>query len=384
MQYRLFEKLDWKVSALGFGCMRLPTTDRNPMSGNIDEKKSIRMIRYAIDQGVNYVDTAYPYHNGNSEIVTGKALGDGYRQKVKLATKSPLWLIQKPEDFDTYLDEQLKKLSTDHIDFYLLHGLSAQRWENVILKFDLLRRAEGAVEDGRISYLGFSFHDNYGSFKKIIDGYGGWIFCLIKYNYLDTKNQAGTRGLKYAASKGLAVEVMEPLLGGRLANPPQPIKDFFDGFGKKISPAEWALRWIWNQPEVAVVLSGMNSIEQVKANILWANKAKINSLGAEELRLIDRVRKKYRGFVPIPCTKCGYCLPCPNGVNIPAIFELYSDGYVHKDMRTARLLYTRFVGERERAGACQACRACEEKCPQKIAISEWMSKVHAALGEGKP
>ncbi len=384
MMFRKFGKLDWKASALGFGCMRLPTTDGNPWSGSIDEKQAVRMIRYAVDHGVNYVDSAYGYHNGNSEIVAGKALKDGYRQRVKLATKSPLWLIQKPGDFDTLLNEQLKKLGTERIDFYLFHGLSKLRWENIVLKFSLLERAERAVQDGRISHLGFSFHDNYAAFKRIVDGYAKWTFCLIKYNYLDTKNQAGTAGLKYAASKGLAVEVMEPLLGGRLANPPAPIKGIFDRFGGKTTPAEWALRWVWNLAEVSVVLSGMSSVEQVEANVRWANRAQVDSLGAEELKLIDRVRKKYRGLIPIPCTKCGYCLPCPHGVNVPAVIELYNDGTVHNDMKASRFMYSRFIGEPERAEACEACRKCEEKCPQKIAVSEWMPKVHAALGEVKP
>ena len=234
MQYRRFGKLDWRPSALGFGCMRLPTTDGNPMSGCVDESEAVRMIRHGIDNGINYVDTAYPYHTGKGELAVGKALADGYREKVMLATKSPVFLISRAEDFDRYLDEQLKKLQTDHFDFYLLHALDRQRWENIILKHRVLDRAEAALKDGRISQLGFSFHDNLSAFKHIIDGYDGWTFCQIQYNYMDTENQAGTVGLKYAASKGLAVVVMEPILGGRLANPPAEIRRMFDGFGKKM------------------------------------------------------------------------------------------------------------------------------------------------------
>jgi uncharacterized protein len=383
MQFRKFGKLDWQVSALGFGCMRLPTVDGNPMSGNIDENEAIRMIRYGIDQGVNYVDTAYPYHGGNSEIVTGKALRDGYREKVKLATKSPVWFIKQAEDFDKYLNEQLTKMQTKRIDLYLLHSLGKQTWDNIVLKFGLLKKAESAIQDGRIGYLGFSFHDQYDAFKEIVDGYDRWSFCQIQYNYMDTENQAGVKGLKYAAGKGLAVVVMEPLLGGKLANPPQAVREVFDGFGKKRSPADWALEWVWNQPEVSVVLSGMSAMDQVEANLHAADQSRINSLGTEDLQFIERVRRKYEERIAIPCTECSYCMPCPNGVNIPRNFKLYNDGFMHDAVRTSRAMYVRFLGEAQRAGACIQCRICEDKCPQKIPISEWMPKAHGVLGEGK-
>ena len=225
MQYRKFGKLDWQASALGFGSMRLPTLDGNPMSQNIDEKESIHMMRYAIDAGVNYVDTAYPYHGGNSEIVVGKALQDGYLQKVKLATKSPLWSVKESQDFDKFLNEQLKKLQTDHIDFYLFHGLDKQKWD-LVLNLNLLEKAEAAIKDGRIGHIGFSFHDQYDTFREIIDGYPDWSFCQIQYNYMDTDNQAGMLGLYDAAARGLAVIVMEPMLGGKLANPPVQLANY--------------------------------------------------------------------------------------------------------------------------------------------------------------
>lgn len=384
MKYREFGRLGWKVSALGFGCMRLPTVDGKPMSEKVDESKSMRMIRHAIDQGVNYIDTAYPYHNGKSEIVLGKILRDGYREKVRLATKSPMWLIKRSKDFDTYLDEQLERMKTDYIDFYLFHGLNKQRWSDVVLKHKLLERAESAIRDGRIRYLGFSFHDNYGTFKQIIDGYDGWDFCQIQYNYMDTENQAGTKGLKYAASKGLAVVVMEPLLGGRLANPPKHVKQIFRGLGKRSSPADLALQWIWNQSEVSVILSGMSTMRQATENIKSADASGIGSLGRERLKVIERAKASYRQSIPIPCTKCGYCMPCPNGVNIPRNFEIFNDGFIHEDVGTARNTYARFIAKPERASACAQCAECEDKCPQQILISEMMPKVHAVLGKGEP
>jgi hypothetical protein len=383
MKYRNFGQLDWEVSVLGFGVMRLPTIKGDPSGERVDEVEAIRMIRWAIDQGVNYIDTAYPYHDGTSEVVLGKALKDGYGGRVRVATKSPVWLIKKEEDFDTYLDEQLKRLQADHVDFYLFHGLNRKTWHDVILKFDLLKRAEAAIRDGRIRYLGFSFHDDFDAFKEIVDGYDKWSFCQIQYNYMDTENQAGTKGLKYAASKGLAVVVMEPLLGGRLANPPKPIKEILEQDGKGRSPADLALQWIWSQPEVSVILSGMSTMDQVEGNIRSADMSGIGSIGTDDLELIDRIRAKYREKIPISCTNCRYCMPCPNGVDIPSNLELYNNGFIHDDMTTARTTYSRFFEEKERAGECIQCKECEEKCPQKLPISELMTKVHAALSEGK-
>lgn len=383
MQYRKFGKLDIRVSALGFGCMRLPTLDGVPQSEKIDEVETIRMIRHAVDHGVNYVDTAYPYHNGRSEVVTGKALRDGYRAKVMLATKSPVWQIAKPADFDTYLDEQLSRLETDHIDFYLFHALGTERWENIILKHNVLERAEAAIRDGRIGHIGFSFHDRAEVFKRIVDGYEGWSMCQIQYNYMDTENQAGTEGLRYAAAKGVAVVVMEPLLGGRLAAPPHAAADVFRASGKGWTPAEWALQWVWDQPQVSTALSGMKALAEVVENLRAAERSGAGSLGAESLATIDRARKVLLESAPIPCTQCGYCRPCPSGVNIPRNLALYNECIMYDDPAIPRLIYARFLTEGERAGACTACRQCEEKCPQGIAISECMPEVDAVLGKGQ-
>jgi hypothetical protein len=384
MQFRDFGWIDWKVSALGFGCMRLPTTDGKPLSSKIDERESIRMIRHAIDQGVNYIDTAYPYHDGRSEIVLGKVLKNGYREKVKVATKSPMWLIKRQKDFDTYLNTQLRRLKTNHIEFYLLHGLNKKIWRDTVLKHNLLKRAENAVKDGKIGHIGFSFHDDYAAFKEIVDGYDGWEFCQIQYNYMDVTNQAGTKGLKYAASKGLAVVVMEPLLGGRLANPPAKIRKMLDGHDDKQSPADLALQWIWNQPEVSVILSGMNTMQQVKQNIKSARSSGIGSLDKRDLKFADQLRAKYKEEMPISCTKCGYCMPCPNEVDIPGNFELYNDGYIYDDVQTSRRTYERFMGKKQRASWCKQCGECEKKCPQKLPIMTLMPEVHSVLGEGMP
>ena len=383
MKYRQFGKLGWEVSALGFGCMRLPTTDGFMLSANVDEAEAIRMIRRGIDEGINYVDNAYPYHGGNSEVVVGKALKDGYREKVKLATKSPVWLVKKAEDFDTYLNEQLGKLQTDHLDYYLLHGLDARLWKSM-LDLDVMDRAEEAVRDGRIGHIGFSFHDVFDAFKEIVDGYDGWAMCLIQHNYMDIENQAGTEGLKYAASKGLAVAIMEPLLGGNLARPPEDVRRLFTDYDPERSPAEWALLWLWNQPEVSVVLSGMSAMEQVEDNLRFADRSGVNTLSEEELQVIDRVREAYGKKAAIDCTQCGYCMPCPNGLDIPQNMLLYNQGVMYDELLNPRFVYFQRMAEEERAGACADCKECEEKCPQGLPISEWMPRIHAVLGEGKP
>jgi len=370
MKYRKFGKLSWKVSALGFGAMRLPTIGED--RGNIDEPEAIKMIRYAIDHGVNYVDTAYPYHRGNSEILVGKALKDGYREKVKLATKMPTWMVNSHQDMDRILNEQLKKLQTEHVDFYLLHGLNRERWAKM-QDLNVFEWAEKAMADGRIKHLGFSFHDEYEIFKKIIDGYDGWTFCQIQYNYMDTEYQAGTRGLKYAASKGLAVVIMEPIMGGMLAvNPPPEIQAIWDEAEIKRTPAEWALQWVWNHPEVSVVLSGMSTMEQVIENVKSADRSGPGILTEKELSLIARVREKYREYGFIGCTGCRYCVPCPQGVNIPEILAFCNEHSRKRgDQDAQRKIiekYVEAIPPENRAKNCAKCGECEEKCPQHLPI----------------
>jgi predicted aldo/keto reductase-like oxidoreductase len=384
MQYRNFKRTGWKVSALGFGAMRLPVLGKEPMTKRINEAEAIGMMRYAVDRGVNYVDTAYGYHEQKGEGLVAKALRDGYRDRVRIATKCPVWLVKKQADFDKYLGQQLKRLRTDHIDFYLFHALSKNSWEGTVVKRGLLKRAEKAIRDGRIGGIGFSFHDDFKAFKQIVDGHDDWVLAQIQYNYLDTENQAGTKGLRYAASKGIPVVVMEPLLGGRLANPPVRIRESFTIRGRKIAPYELALRWVWDQPEVATVLSGMSTMNQVRGNLRAADGSGIGNLRADERRLVERATEKYRELAVIKCTKCNYCMPCPHGVAIPTNFVEYNDAYVHNDLLTARRTYEKFFNPAKRAGSCRHCKACEKKCPQKLPISDLMTHVHSVLGEGKP
>jgi uncharacterized protein len=282
------------------------------------------MLRYAIDRGVNYVDTAYVYHDGRSEIVLGKALREGDRERVKVATKLPVWQVNEPADFDKFLNEQLTRLRTDYIDCYLIHAVNQTRWRDRVLKHSVLDRAARALADGRIRHLGFSFHDELSVFEDVLNGTDLWSFCQLQYNYMDMENQAGICGVKLAASKGLAVVVMEPLLGGRLANPPEDVRHTFQRFPAQHSPAEWALEWLWDQPEVSVVLSGMSAMRQVEENLQAAGHARIHGFGAAEQDLISRARELYQARTEIPCTKCGYCIPCPNGVQIPNNFEIYN------------------------------------------------------------
>ena len=277
------------LSILGFGCMRLPTTE----DGKIDEEQATGMLRYAIDHGVNYVDTAYPYHNGESEPFVGRALGGGLREKVHLATKLPSWLVRSREDMDRYLDEQLARLKTRTIDFYLVHGLNRPFWEN-LSALGVTDFLNDAIADGRIRHAGFSFHDNTALFKEIVDGYD-WTFAQIQYNFMDEHYQAGTEGLEYAAKRGLGIVVMEPIRGGLLARNLSGIREIWQKANIRRTPAEWALRWVWNHPEVTVVLSGMSAPEQVRQNVALAECGFAGSLSrAGALPVREGQKKSWR------------------------------------------------------------------------------------------
>jgi predicted aldo/keto reductase-like oxidoreductase len=367
------------LSILGFGCMRLPVTK----GGHIDERQATEMLRYAIDHGVNYVDTAYPYHNGESEPFVGRALQGGYRKKVNLATKLPSWLIKSREDFDRYLDEQLKRLQTDHIDFYLVHGLTKPFWES-LRSLGVTGFLDDAIADGRIKYAGFSFHDELALFKEIVDFYD-WSFCQIQYNFMDELNQAGSEGLRYAADRGLGIVIMEPLRGGMLTKDIPSINEVWKKAHVQRSLSEWALRWVWNRPEVTVVLSGMSSFEQVKQNVAYAEGGFANSLSQEELDLFKEAETEYNSRIKVPCTGCRYCLPCTSNVSIPECFEMYNQGCMFDAPDVARTNYDivlggMLTGNPGFASQCQECGDCEEKCPQGIPIREHLKKVADYFG----
>lgn len=380
MKYRNIVKLGIKVSILGFGAMRLPT--KGGFSG-VDEPKAIEMIRYALDQGVNYIDSAYIYNEGQSEGVVGKALKNGYREKTYVATKLPVWLINNRNDMDRILKEQLKRLKTDYIDFYLLHGIDGDSWKKC-LSLGAMEWGEGIKEKGFIKYFGFSFHDSLETFKEILD-YHDWDFCQIQYNYMDVNFQAGKEGLEYAEKKGIGVIIMEPLKGGNLANPPEEIKKEMENYTIKRSPVEWALLWIWNHPGVSTVLSGMSTLEQVKENIEIANKAEVGLLTKEEFQFVDRIRELYSGIKAIDCTQCQYCMPCPYGVNIPRNFSLYNEAVRFKSFRSQWYLgapwfvYNHQMKPEERASNCKRCGECETKCPQNLPIRELLDKVNSSF-----
>ena len=374
MLYRKMSKTDQKLSILGFGCMRLPqTTDFT-----IDEVKATAMVRYAIDRGVNYIDTAYVYHNGESEPFLGRALANGYRQKVNLATKMPVWDVQSKKDMDSILDEQLKRLKTDHIDFYLLHGLSRSSWNDMV-DLNVGEFLDGAIADGRIRYAGFSFHDNVQVFKEIVDEYN-WTFAQIQYNYMDEDYQAGTAGLNYAVEKGLGIVIMEPLRGGVLALETAETKKLWASGGQFRSAAEWGLRWLWNRPEITVVLSGMSTMQQVKDNLSCANDGKPSSLTLNDLAVYEKIKTFYRSRVKIPCTNCRYCQPCMVGVKIPDCFAAYNDAFIYKDTAAAKFSYDTFTISGGDASQCQDCGVCESLCPQHILIRERLKEVVSLFG----
>ncbi|MCX7846213.1 MAG: aldo/keto reductase, partial [Dictyoglomaceae bacterium] len=337
------------------------------------------MIQYALDHGVNYIDTAYVYHDGQSEVVVGKAVKNGYRDRVYIATKLPVWLLKDKSDMDRVLKEQLQRLDTDYIDFYLLHGIDEDSWKKC-LAMEVVEWGEKMKEKGLIRYLGFSFHDELEIFKKIIDSYD-WDFCQIQYNYMDINFQAGKEGLEYANKKGIGVVIMEPLKGGTLVDPPDEIKKEMENYKIKRSSLEWAFLFIWNHPEVSTVLSGMSTLEQVKENIDLANKAEIGLLNSEDLKFIDSIRKIYLGIKAIDCTQCRYCMPCPYGIDIPRNFALYNEAVRFKSFRSQWYLgapwfvYNHEMGEEERAESCKKCGECEPKCPQKLPIRKLLEKV---------
>lgn len=375
MRYRKLGKTNEEVSILGFGCMRFPEID-----GKIDEDKTIPMIRYAVDNGLTYIDTAYPYHNGQSEIIVGKALKDGYREKVKLATKLPSWLVKSREDMDRFIYEQLEKLETEYIDFYLIHNLNKDDYrklkENGL--FDFIKKIK---EEKLVKYVGFSFHDTLDVFKEIIDDYE-WDFTQIQHNYIDEEYQAGNEGLAYARNKGLGIVIMEPLRGGALVNNlSESINNIIEGSSVRKTAPEWAFKFLYNKEEIDVVLSGMSTMEQVIDNLRIADIEGIpNSMNKDEEETLNKLKDEFKSKIKVNCTGCKYCVPCPVGVNIPTCFEILNNSSMFNDIETAKNKYNAFVISEDGQGSkCIKCGACEKKCPQHIKIREKLEEVVSIL-----
>jgi len=396
MKYRKMGSLPWEVSALGFGCMRLPT---KKILHNVDEKAAIEIIRKGIDLGINYVDTAWMYHFGQSETILGKALKDGYREKVRLVTKIPMIFVNKEEDFDRYLNQQLERLQTDYLDIYLFHMLNQVNFDKV-KKFDFIEKMEKAKKQGKIRHIGFSFHDTLPIFKSIIDFYP-WEMTQIQYNYMDTSVQATTEGLKYAHSKGIAVVVMEPLKGGQLANPPAESMAVINNAAVKRPPVDWALQFLWNKPEISCVLSGMGNRKMVEENCGYADKSGIGILSEQENRVIDELAEIYRRKIIVPCTACKYCMPCPSGVDIPQNFALLNNkslgggkAFMNKLIQMQIMSSYKKLAKNKAdlssakksgsASLCINCKVCISKCPQQINIPDELQKVVAVFEKKKP
>ena len=375
MKYRDFGKLGIKGSAFGLGCMRFNGT----ASGDsiIDEQKAIGLIRRAIDGGVTYLDTAYVYLERTSETVLGKALRDGYRERVTIATKMPSEYVHNRADMEALLEEELHKLQTDHIDFYLMHGINREKWEyfksiGAPEFFDDMKKA------GKIRYKCFSFHGPYNEFEYIINDYD-WDMVQIQYNFMDVDNQAGTKGLKLAGRLGIPVVIMEGLLGGRLANAPDNVQALYDAFPVKRSPVEWAFRWLCNHPEVATVLSGCNEAEQIEDNLRIFDTVEPGVMGTDELKLMADVRTAYLARTKIGCTGCRYCMPCPNGVNIPGTFSVWNNVSLYGIDLKQDFDFRQMVEKGEIPENCVACGACEAACPQHLAIIDGLKNAWSEL-----
>ena len=368
MKYAKFPGTDITVSRLGFGCMRLPTLDTEDRP--IDRPEAIRCLRYAIDNGLTYVDTAYPYHGGDSEVLVGEALRDGYRDKVTLTTKLPLWAVNETADMERILDTQLKRLNLDHVDFYLAHAVHDDSF-NKVVSLGLFEFLDKMKRKGKIRYAGFSFHDNAEVFKKVLNSYP-WSLVQVQMNILDENNQATMKGIEYAGSKGIGVVIMEPLRGGSLVrNVPESVLKLYDAMPVKRTPAAWAFRYLYDRPEIVTILSGMSAFEQVDENLKIFEEADANCASPEEKQLFRDVRAAYEARVRIGCTGCAYCQPCPRGVRIPDIFRAYDNAAIFDS-------FGPFFGRYQRdwtENVCVKCGKCEKACPQHLHIRDWLSRI---------
>lgn len=372
IQKRTVKKTNTAVSALGFGAMRLPTKN-----GMIDKKEATQLINHAIDNGINLIDTAYLYHNGESESFL-KSILEKRRDEILISTKLPVWFVKNEDDLEKYLNIQLEKLGVECIDFYYLHSLNYIAFKQ-LKEYNIFEFLDRIKREKKVKNIGFSYHDNYDSFKKIIDSYD-WDMCLLQYNFIDDDAQAGTKGVKYAYDNDVSVFVMEPLKGGLLANNvPMEVKNKMDKSNITDNPSRWALRWVLNHKEVTCVLSGMGRICEVDENIKTTNDTPPSSIDLEELETYSNVKKIYNKLIKIPCTQCGYCMPCPYGVDIPACFKIYNNKYIFGESREYFQLSGLAGGNGSYAGKCRNCGVCLDKCPQKINIPREMVNVKSDL-----
>ena len=373
MQYVPFGKHGFDVSRLGMGCMRLPTMQQDGKTV-IDREAAISLIRRGIDGGITYVDTAYPYHDGESEIVTGLALKDGYRERVKLATKLPIWLVKEEKDMNRLLDEQLRKLDVPYVDFYLLHAMNKDRLE-LMRSLNYRQFLNDALADGRIRHAAFSFHDGKEVFLELLQDYDKWGMAQIQFNYLDDDKQATEEGLRAAGKAGIPLVIMEPLRGGALANPPADVKQLMDSYEVKRSAVEWAFAYVADYAEVATVLSGMSSQQQLDENLAIFDHLTVGGLTDADKALIRELKKTYLARVPIGCTGCRYCVPCPNDVSIPSVFHSYNESAMLGQEWKHSWGYNNLVKDGHDASKCMGCGACEAQCPQSLPIIELLGKI---------
>ncbi|WP_296880364.1 aldo/keto reductase [uncultured Methanobrevibacter sp.] len=382
MIYNELGKSNLKVSRLGFGTMRLPTKNSND---EIIEDEASEMLTYGIENGINIIDTAYPYHSatldgsGNSETFVGKFLKENsYREDILLSTKSPSWAIEKKEDFNYYLDEQLKKLQTDYIDIYLLHSLTVPDWEKV-KNLDVLDFLDDCLSSGTVKHVGFSSHIEVDYLIEILDEYPKWEVVMTQMNYLDEYYQSGIMGLDYLKEVNVGSMIMEPLRGGRLVqNIPPEIQDLWNGAEVKRTPVEWALQYLWNRNDVDCVFSGMTSLEQVKENVKIASCEDIISENDQEL--IREVARTYRTFLGNSCTRCGYCMPCPHGVDIINCLTEYNIAHMMNDPKASAMQYFSLIDDDSRADSCIQCMECIPYCTQMLNIPEELQKVYEYFG----
>ena len=371
MEKRKLEKLGIETSLLGFGCMRFPVT----AEGKINEPEAERMLDKAIAAGVNYIDTAYPYHGGDSELFVGKALKKYDRNSFYLATKLPLWMVNSLEDAKRLFQEQLDKLQTDYIDFYLLHALGRSRFDDMV-KLGVVDWMAELKEQGKIRHMGFSFHDSYDAFEYIIN-YREWDFCQIQLNYMDAEEQAGLRGYKLAEAKGVPLVIMEPVKGGSLAAFAEDITGRFRSLDPEASVASYALRWVGSLPGVKVILSGMTTMEQVEDNLKTFENFK--PLSEKESQEISDIVALIKGRVKNGCTGCRYCMPCPAGVDIPGNFRVWNTYHMYQNYNVVKRNWEMDMGESKQAKCCVKCGKCEAACPQKLSIRADLEQVQADL-----